>query len=158
MSASSPISTGATSVYLDLFRHWKEQATGFSPFTQSVHVVYALQEALAETEALGGWRARHAEYAKRSGMVRSELRALGVDLFLADGARASSSILTAFKVPSHVSYERLHDALKALGFVIYAGQGPYAGCMFRIAVMGDLNATDLEELRAALRAILAPSA
>ena len=43
--------SGATSVYLDLWRHWKEQERGWSPFTQSVHVGYALQEALLELDA-----------------------------------------------------------------------------------------------------------
>ncbi len=146
--------SGATSVYLDLWRHWKEQERGWSPFTQSVHVVYALQEALAELEAQGGWRARHAEYARRAGVVRSALAALGVGYFLDDGATASSSILTAFKVPAGKSYDRLHDDLKARGFVIYAGQGPYLGKMFRIAVMGDLGARDLEELVEGLKANL----
>jgi len=58
-------------------------------------------------------------------------------------------------VPSHVRYEDLHDQLKAKDFIIYAGQGPYDGRMFRIAVMGDLTGTDMEELDAALRAALA---
>jgi 2-aminoethylphosphonate-pyruvate transaminase len=68
---------GATSVYLDLWRHWKEQPTGWSPFTQSVHVVYALQEALAELEDEGGWRARHATYARGAQRVREVLRSSG---------------------------------------------------------------------------------
>jgi 2-aminoethylphosphonate-pyruvate transaminase len=153
-SALAARASGATSVYLDLWRHWKEQETGFSPFTQSVHVVYALQEALAEMDAMGGVRARHAEYARRSGIVRSALRELGVELFLAGGEGVYSSILTSFKVLPHVAYERLHDELRARGFVIYAGQGPYAGRMFRIAVMGDLTDGDMVELVTGLRAIL----
>lgn len=147
--------SGATSVYLDLWRHWKEQERGWSPFTQSVHVVYALQEALAELDAQGGWRARSAEYTRRAGLVRGTLAELGVAYFLDDGAMASSAILTAFRVPAQVSYERLHDELKARGFVIYAGQGPYQGKVFRIAVMGDLTTGDLDELVASLRHILA---
>jgi 2-aminoethylphosphonate-pyruvate transaminase len=146
--------SGATSVYLDLWRHWKEQLRGWSPFTQSVHVAYALQEALREFESQGGWEARHAEYGRRAGVVRAALAALGVEYFLADGATASSSILTAFKVPAEKSYDRLHDDLKARGFVIYAGQGPYLGKMFRIAVMGDLGEGDLAELVAGLEANL----
>ena len=146
--------SGATSVYLDLWRHWKEQERGWSPFTQSVHVVYALQEALLELDAQGGWKARHAEYARRAAVVRNALAAMKVEYFLDDGATASSSILTAFKVPAGKSYDRLHDDLKARGFVIYAGQGPYLGKMFRIAVMGDLGARDLEELVEGLKANL----
>ena len=149
--------TGATSVYLDLFRHWKEQKTGFSPFTQSVHVVYALQEALREMDEAGGVRARHDAYVRRSVIVRTALHELGVKLFLSGGESVYSSILTSFEVPSHVAYDKLHDDLRARGFVIYAGQGPYVGRMFRIAVMGDLRSSDLDELLTGLRAILAPT-
>ena len=40
--------SGATSVYLDLFRYYQEQERGSTPFTQSVQVCYALAEALRE--------------------------------------------------------------------------------------------------------------
>lgn len=147
--------SGATSVYLDLWRHWKEQVGGWSPFTQSVHVMYALAEALTEMEEQGGWKARHQTYAARTARVKRTLEGLGVGLFLDKDPAASSSILTSYKVPAHVRYEDLHDQLKARGFVIYAGQGPYEGRMFRIAVMGDLTGADMEELDVALRASLA---
>lgn len=150
--------SGATSVYLDLWRHWKEQPGGWSPFTQSVHVLYALQESLAELDDEGGWTARHAAYAHRSERVRAALRDLGVGLFLAEGEGVYSSILTSFHQPAGLSYADLHDGLKARGFVIYAGQGPYLGRMFRIAVMGALGEGDLAELIAALRALIAPDA
>ena len=114
----------------------------------------SLQEALREFESEGGWQARHATYGRRAGVVRAALAALGVEYFLDDGATASSSILTAFKMPPGKSYERLHDDMKARGFVIYAGQGPYLGKMFRIAVMGDLREGDLAELVAGLEANL----
>jgi 2-aminoethylphosphonate-pyruvate transaminase len=45
-----------------------------------------------------------------------------------------------------VTYERLHDELKRAGFVIYAGQGSFAGEIFRIAVMGDVTSGDIERL------------
>lgn len=150
--------SGATSVYLDLWRHWKEQPAGWSPFTQSVHVLYALQEALAELDDEGGWSARHARYVHRSTRVRHALRELGVEVFLREGEGVYSSILTSFHQPSNVSYAALHDGLKDRGFIIYAGQGPYLGKMFRIAVMGALGEGDLAELVAALRALISPSA
>ncbi len=57
-------------------------------------------------------------------------------------------------VPAWTTYDALHDGLKERGFIIYAGQGPYAGKMFRIAVMGDLTEQDLTELLDGLRALL----
>lgn len=146
--------SGATSVYLDLARHWKEQRSGWSPFTQSVQCVYALREALAELRDEGGWSARHDRYAARMASVRAELAELGVKHFLDDGESRSSVILNAFVQPENVSYPVLHDRLKEKGFVIYAGQGPYQGKMFRIAVMGDLSERDITELRTALREVI----
>jgi 2-aminoethylphosphonate-pyruvate transaminase len=149
--------SGATSVYLDLWRHWKEQPGGWSPFTQSVHVVYALREALAELEDEGGWAARHATYARRSARVRGALAELGVHTFLAEGPGVYSSILTSFVQPPTLSYDALHDGLKARDFVIYAGQGPYSGKMFRIAVMGALGESDIDDLVRGLRELIAPA-
>ena len=112
----------------------------------------------AELDDEGGYAARHATYARRSAQVREALRALGVGVFLEDGEGAYSSILTSFHQPPGVSYAALHDGLKERGFVIYAGQGPYLGKMFRIAVLGALDEGDLAELVAALRALISLSA
>jgi 2-aminoethylphosphonate-pyruvate transaminase len=49
-------------------------------------------------------------------------------------------------LPQAVSYETLHDALKADGFVIYAGQGNLSKTLFRISTMGHLNSTDMDRL------------
>jgi 2-aminoethylphosphonate-pyruvate transaminase len=123
-----------------------------------VHVLYALSEALLEMEEEGGWTARHATYAARARTVRETVARLGVEPFLGKDLAASSSILTSFTVPPHVRYEALHDSLKERGFVIYAGQGPYEGRIFRIAVMGDLQPADMEELVLALTHALSPAA
>jgi 2-aminoethylphosphonate-pyruvate transaminase len=39
-----------------------------------------------------------------------------------------------------------HDALKAKGFVIYAGQGPLSKTFFRISTMGNLMLSDMDRL------------
>jgi 2-aminoethylphosphonate-pyruvate transaminase len=142
--------TGATSVYLDLFRYRKEQTSGFSPFTQSVQAMFALQEALRELDDAGGWTKRHARYRAITSRVIEELRALGVELML-ESKDVSSAILTAFKMPGRTTYAKLHDELKEAGFVIYAGQGQFSGSIFRIAVMGDISDGDVDRLVVALR-------
>jgi 2-aminoethylphosphonate-pyruvate transaminase len=45
-----------------------------------------------------------------------------------------------------MSYTKLHDALKAEGFVIYAGQGDLAQTLFRISTMGQVTSVDLDRL------------
>jgi len=149
-SALQSRQSGATSVYLDLFRHYAEQRKDSSPFTPSVHVCYALAEALRELADAGGWQSRHAHYAALSRQVFDGLRAQGVEPLL-DLMAPSSSVLTAYRVPAGYDYASLHDALKAAGFVIYAGQGKFNQEIFRIAVMGALDSTDVERLLSAFQ-------
>jgi 2-aminoethylphosphonate-pyruvate transaminase len=152
-SVFSARESGATSVYLDLHRYVKEQAAGFSPFTQAVQPLFALDEALDELLEAGGWRARHAHYRALSARVMAGLRELGIEMLL-DSPEAYSSIMTSYKLPSGVTYARLHDDLKEAGFIIYAGQGHFNGAIFRIAVMGDLGGEDIERLLANVRRIV----
>src|SRR5262245_43200919 len=140
--------SGAPSLYLDLFRYYAEQEKGSTPFTMPVQVCYALAEALRELEDAGGWRARRAHYAALSDQVFAGLQAQGVEPLL-DIAAPSSSAMTAYRVPAEMDYVSLHAALKTVGFVIYAGQGQFQNEIFRIAVMGDLAASDIERLLAA---------
>jgi 2-aminoethylphosphonate-pyruvate transaminase len=59
---------------------------------------------------------------------------------------ASSVVLRAYRLPQGVTYETLHDGLKARGFVIYAGQGGLSKELFRISTMGAIQAADVERL------------
>jgi 2-aminoethylphosphonate-pyruvate transaminase len=137
--------SGATSVYLDLFRHYAEQRKSSSAFTQSVHICYALLEALKELEDSGGWRSRNARFAALSRQVFNGLRAQGVEPLLKISA-PSSAVMTAYRIPQGYAYSSLHDFLKAAGFVIYAGQGQFSQEIFRIAVMGALDYRDMDDL------------
>ena len=141
--------SGATSLYLDLFRHDAEQRKGSTAFTQAVPACQALSEALRELNEGGGWRARHRHYRALSERVFRGLAALGVQPLL-DIEEPSSSVLTSYRLPAGCAYPPLHDALKRAGFVIYAGQGALAATIFRIAVMGDLSMADIERLLGAI--------
>jgi 2-aminoethylphosphonate-pyruvate transaminase len=45
-----------------------------------------------------------------------------------------------------MTYTMLHDALKAEGFVIYAGQSHLTSTLFRISTMGYVSAADIDRL------------
>jgi 2-aminoethylphosphonate-pyruvate transaminase len=152
-SALEELEGNARGVYLDLARYRDQVTSGFSPFTQSVHACFALDEALRELEDQGGWRARRERYCALTARVRSELEALGVESLLPE--EECSSMLAAFRLPEGRTYEELHDALREQGFVIYAGQGGLASQIFRVATMGDVRDEDLERLLAAFRSTLA---
>lgn len=134
----------ARSVYFDLNNYEKQQAAGGTPFTQSVQCCYALAEALEEFFEAGGRVTRQESYQQRMRLVREGFRTQGIEPLLPDGA--SSCVLNAFKLPQGVSYELLHEKLKAAGFIIYAGQGDLASTIFRIAVMGAVTEDDCRRL------------
>jgi len=140
----------AGSVYLDLHRYFAGQhGEGYSPFTQSVQVAFALREALAELADQGGWDARGRRYRDRAARIHACLASLGVRPLLEPGEY--SSVLWSYELPEPGSYPRIHAALKADGFVIYAGQAGFAERIFRIAHMGDIHDGDLARLEVALR-------
>ncbi|WP_175941856.1 2-aminoethylphosphonate aminotransferase [Burkholderia pyrrocinia] len=141
---SSLAKAASRTYYLDLGRLAKLQDQRNTPFTPSVHAYYALVEALREFDEAGGWRARHAHYKALADQVQAGLAARGMPLVLPEGA--SSVVLRAYRLPQGVTYETLHDGLKARGFVIYAGQGGLSKELFRISTMGAIEAADVERL------------
>jgi 2-aminoethylphosphonate-pyruvate transaminase len=141
----------ATALYLDLERYYAEQNSGWSPFTQPVQICFALQEALQELLEAGGWRTRRERYQFISRTVRSTLETLGVSALLPE--RETSAIMSAFRLPAGDSYERIHDELKAMGFIIYAGQKDLRKTIFRIANMGAISNDDIDRLVVALRSV-----
>lgn len=130
--------------YLDLGRLERLQEQRNTPFTPGVHAYYALVEALREFEEQGGRRARYCHYAALAEQVRSGLAAIGIEMVLS--LAESSVVLRAYRLPMGLTYARLHDGLKAGGFVIYAGQGDLARTLFRISTMGHLSGTDIDRL------------
>ncbi len=140
------------SVYLDLHAyHASQHGEGWSPFTQSVQVAFALREALAELDEAGGWCARRESYRQRAARVHDTLAGLGVQTLLKPGEY--SSVLWSYRLPAGMRYPDVHDPLKQAGFVIYAGQGELAQRVFRIAHMGDIRDDDLDRLCTALTGV-----
>ena len=141
---SALVKAASRTYYLDLGRLAKLQDQRNTPFTPSVHAYYALVEALREFDEAGGWRARHAHYKALADQAQAGLAARGMPLVLPEGA--SSVVLRAYRLPQGVTYEALHDGLKARGFVIYAGQGGLSKELFRISTMGAIQAADVDRL------------
>jgi 2-aminoethylphosphonate-pyruvate transaminase len=130
--------------YLDLARSARAQDRRDTPFTPAVQALYALVEALREHAEQGGWAARHGRYAALAERVRLGLAELGIAAVLPP--EESSVVLRSYRLPAGTSYPALHDALKARGFVIYAGQGNLAERLFRISTMGEVSAADIDRL------------
>ena len=114
-----------------------------------MHVYYGLREALREYQEQGGRAARFARYTALAEQVRAGLAQLGIQALLAP--QDSSVVLRAYHLPQGISYPELHDALKAAGFVIYAGQGDLSRTLFRISTMGEITPDDVQRLLESFR-------
>jgi len=134
----------AQTLYLDLFRYYQEQKTGFSPFTQSVQAAYALDAAIDELNDNGGWQARHKRYMVLSRQIQNALIDMEMPLLLEQ--TDYSSMISSFHLPENWDYKKLHGTLKQAGFIIYAGQGHLQKMLFRIANMGNISDSDWTRL------------
>jgi 2-aminoethylphosphonate-pyruvate transaminase len=136
------------SLYLHLPSWAAAQARDSTPFTPPVNAFLALQQALRELRAQGGWQARHGRYTELAERVRASLAARGVEPWLPPGE--SSCALRSYRLPAGLNYNHVHDGFKRHGFVIYAGQGGLSDSMFRISTMGDITDADIERLDTAI--------
>lgn len=136
------------SVYLDPASLLAAQRAGTVPFTPAVQACYALEAAITEYAAAGGYEARVRLYRERAALVRAAFGRLGLEILIAPEHRANS--VTALRLPPGIGYQELHDQVKRRGYVIYAGQGNLSRTHFRIATMGEIPMPRLAALEEAL--------
>ena len=140
------------SLYLHLPSYLKQQDAGGTPFTQSVHTMYALDEALDEHLEEGGWQKRRENYRARMKTARQALEAMNIKPLLNEVE--CSCVLHSYCLPEGITYSSLHDGLKERGFVIYAGQGELAKTIFRISMMGAITKADIDRFINAMQEII----
>lgn len=144
--------TPARTLYLDLVSYLNAQDNNGTPFTQSIQTFYALAEALDELKDKGGWEKRQQQYWKLMDIVRDGLQKLNIKAYF--DKEDCSCVLNAFHLPEGISYQELHDKIKAAGFVIYAGQGGFEKSLFRISCMGEISESDMERFVDEMRKIV----
>jgi 2-aminoethylphosphonate-pyruvate transaminase len=139
------------SLYLNVLANLEAQQGSCGAFTPAVQVLWALEAALAElTEE--GVNARMARFRRMSTLLREGIPPLGFQRLLAPALL--SNTITSFRLPRGIGYPELHDGLKRRGFVIYAGQGPLAGRIFRVATMGRVEEEDYRRFLQALAEVV----
>jgi len=122
--------------YLHLTHYVNDQGQGVIPFTPAVQIYYAFDEALNELLEEGVPK-RIQRYKKMATLIRERMAKLGLRPVLTPDRQ--SNTITAYYLPEGLSYQALHDQLKAQGYVIYAGQGNLENKIFRVANMGALT-------------------
>jgi aspartate aminotransferase-like enzyme len=131
-------------VYLDLRAHRESHASGQTPWTPAIAVLYQVDEGirLMTAEGADGVFARHEACAAAA---RAGLLALGFEL-LADQRHASRTV-TAALVPDDLDWKAFNTSLKKHGLVLAGGQGKLAGKIFRL---GHLGSVTVEEILGAM--------
>jgi aspartate aminotransferase-like enzyme len=130
--------------YLDLRAHRDAAASGQTPFTPAIAVVYQVDEGLRlmSDEGPAAIFARHEACAAAT---RAGLVALGFDLF-ADQRYASRTV-TAAHLPADLDWKAFNGDVKARGVVLAGGQGKLTGKIFRV---GHLGSVTVEEILGAM--------
>lgn len=132
--------------YFDFLNLEKYAAKGHYPSTPPLTLMYALAHQLARIfdEGLEKRWARHAQMAEK-------VRAWGtehLDLFAAEGYR--SETLTTVTNTREIDFKQLSSFLAERNMSIANGYGDLKNQTFRIAHMGDMPMTKLDELLGAL--------
>jgi aspartate aminotransferase-like enzyme len=130
--------------YLDLRAHRDSHASGQTPWTPAIAVVYQVDEGL-RLMALEGKDAVFARHEACAAAARAGLTALGFELF-ADPAVASRTV-TAANVPDDLDWKAFNGEVKRRGVVLAGGQGKLTGKIFRL---GHLGSVTLEEILGAM--------
>lgn len=137
--------------YFDFKRMAKSMATGQTPYTPAVSLIYGLEVALGRIlgEGLPASFLRHERMARAT---RAAVEALGLRLF----ARSRHSpALTSVLPPEGLSARDIRSALrKDHGVVVAGGQGPIKDTIFRIGHLGYVSEADLLGTFSALERVL----
>jgi aspartate aminotransferase-like enzyme len=130
--------------YLDLRAARKSAATGETPWTPAVGVVFQLDVALGLMAAEGP-EAIFARHAACAAATRAGLEALRFQLF-ADPAHRSNTVTAAW-IPDGVDWKAFNADLKRRKLVLAGGQGQLAGKILRV---GHLGTVTLDEILGAI--------
>jgi len=126
--------------YFDLAEARRLFATGETPWTPAVSVLFQLDVSLDMLEA-EGYPQIFARHAACAAATRAGLIALGFELF-ADPAHASKTV-TAARVPDGVEWKDLNRELRDRGLVLAGGQGRLTGKILRVGHLGAVNLRDI---------------
>jgi aspartate aminotransferase-like enzyme len=129
--------------YVDLIQYRNAAKKGQTPYTPTLPLFFALEEALKvlEEEGLDARIKRHSIYAES---IRAAVREMNIELFpILDSYSAYSNTVTAMNVPSGTSFATLKDEIRKRGILVGGGQAHLKGKIFRIGHMGNIGKGDI---------------
>jgi aspartate aminotransferase-like enzyme len=142
--------------YFDITRYLEYQSKWETPFTPSLPLFYALDEALNELLE-EGLAARVARHERMSMMLYSGLENIGLQ-FVARKDLRSRTVVASF-YPEWVNDKEFRRKLEDdFGIVVAGGFGKFSGKVFRIGCMGLINQEYVERTLSAVNSVLSSKA
>jgi predicted phosphoserine aminotransferase len=137
--------------YFDLLRLEKHRNKDSSPATPAMSLIFALDRQLDRilAEGLENRFARHSAMSKH---VHEWADAHDLSMYAPEGFR--SQTVTTIKNDRNIDISDMNAFLKKRGMRIANGYGPLKNITFRIAHMGEIQISDLDELFAAMEEYL----
>jgi len=127
-------------LYFDLAEARRSAASGETPWTPALSVLFQLDVSLEMLDA-EGYPQVFARHAACAAATRAGLAALGFSLF-ADPRHASNTV-TAAHLPEAVAWPTLSRELRERGLVLAGGQGRLSGKILRVGHLGAVNVRDI---------------
>ncbi|MCL2852308.1 MAG: alanine--glyoxylate aminotransferase family protein [Defluviitaleaceae bacterium] len=109
--------------------------------TPAINLIWALKESVRLIEAEGGIKARYERHLRHARAIQSALEAIGLTVLADKGCRAVT--LSNALYPDGVVDLEFRKAIIEEGIIVAGGLGPYAGKMFRMGHMGNIDANDI---------------
>ncbi|MDL2219261.1 alanine--glyoxylate aminotransferase family protein [Ruminococcaceae bacterium OttesenSCG-928-O06] len=120
--------------------------------TPAINLVWAMLES-CRIIAAEGYQARAARHAKNAAAAHAGFAAMGLSVLARAGLRAST--LSCLLYPEGVDDARFRASLLDEGLIVAGGLGAYAGRMFRMGHMGNIDTNDMVVALAAVERALA---
>ena len=145
--------TCAPGYYFNFNKQLKSLQAASTPYTPALGLIRGLQEALNLMQA-DGLEAIFERHALNRAMVRNAIRAMGLELFVADEAWASPSV-TAILPPDGISVNAIRARMReTFNITLANGQKELEGKIFRIGHLGAIFPRDILTVIASLEAVL----
>ncbi|MCL2580237.1 MAG: alanine--glyoxylate aminotransferase family protein [Oscillospiraceae bacterium] len=109
--------------------------------TPAVNLVWAMKESVRIIEAEGGLKARYERHLKHARAIQKALESLGLKILAEESCRAVT--LSDVLYPDGVDDMTFRKTLIEEGIICAGGLGAYAGKMFRLGHMGNIETNDI---------------
>jgi aspartate aminotransferase-like enzyme len=136
------------SFYLDLKKYQELLPKGHTPYTPNIALVNGLLEACRMIERGGGIGVSYQRHACLREMTRAGVRALGLQLFVADAAASPTLTAVVFDQGDADQFRKLMR--EQFHIAVGGGLGKMKGKLLRLGHMGYTDAADVLKMFAAL--------